>query len=56
MAPQLRMALAWYVAQQRGGMLSHPWPQPLPSAWSGNWGTATLVYVAVQPTVVVGAR
>lgn len=54
MAAELGQALARYVAQQRGGPVPHPWPNPLPAAWSGQLGERRpLAYIPVQPTVVV---
>jgi hypothetical protein len=32
---------------------THPWPQPLPASWTGQWGEAQPVaYTPVEPTVV----
>ncbi|MER7280472.1 ATP-dependent DNA ligase [Dactylosporangium sp. NPDC000244] len=51
---ELGMALQRYVAQQRGGAVPHPWPSPLPAAWTGQLeDRRPLAYVPVQPTVVV---
>ncbi|GGM52927.1 ATP-dependent DNA ligase [Dactylosporangium sucinum] len=51
---ELGQALVRYVAQRRGAAIPHPWPIPLPAAWSGQLGERRpLNYVPVQPTVVV---
>ncbi|MFD0575215.1 ATP-dependent DNA ligase [Dactylosporangium darangshiense] len=51
---ELGQAFVRYVAQQRGGTVAHPWPVPLPAAWSGQLGQRQpLAYIPVQPTVVV---
>ncbi|GAA2362563.1 hypothetical protein GCM10010170_058760 [Dactylosporangium salmoneum] len=51
---ELGPALERYVAQRHGGAVPHPWPQPLPAAWSGQLAhRRPLPYVAVRPTVVV---
>ncbi|MGI5238881.1 ATP-dependent DNA ligase [Dactylosporangium sp. CA-139066] len=51
---ELGRALERYVVQQRGGVVPHPWPQPLPAVWTGQLADRRpLVYVPVQPTVVV---
>jgi ATP-dependent DNA ligase len=40
--------------RQRRGAVDHPWPQPLPPAWTGQLGpTQPLRYLQVQPTAVV---
>lgn len=40
--------------QKLTGGLDHPWPQPLPAAWSGQLGQPSpLPYIQVQPTTVV---
>ncbi|BCB74500.1 ATP-dependent DNA ligase [Phytohabitans flavus] len=40
--------------QRRRGGIDHPWPQPLPASWSGQWDRPEpLPYVQVEPTVVV---
>ncbi|MFC0504154.1 ATP-dependent DNA ligase [Micromonospora costi] len=40
--------------QRRGGTVVHPWPQPLPAAWSGQLDRPEpLRYVQVEPTAVV---
>lgn len=50
---ELGQALVRYVAQRHGGPVPHPWPVPLPAAWSGQLGERRpLAYVPVQPTVV----
>jgi len=49
LAPLLAMAV-----QRRSGGIDHPWPHPLPPAWSGLGAPAgPLDYHRVQPTVVV---
>jgi ATP-dependent DNA ligase len=51
---ELGSAFERYVAQQRGGVVPHPWPQPLPAAWTGQLEQARpVVYMPVRPTVVV---
>lgn len=38
----------------RRGAVVHPWPQPLPASWTGQWDRPEpLRYVQVEPTVVV---
>ena len=52
---QRRDLAAALVAARRGrnGDVDHPWPMPLPPAWSGQLGRPTaLVYQQVAPTVV----
>jgi hypothetical protein len=39
--------------QRRRGGVDHPWPQPLPAGWSGQFDhPQPLPYVQMQPTVV----
>ncbi|TDC59558.1 ATP-dependent DNA ligase [Micromonospora sp. KC207] len=41
-------------AERRGAPVAHPWPQPLPASWSGQFDRPQpLPYVQVDPTVVV---
>jgi ATP-dependent DNA ligase len=41
------------VSQRRGATVTHPWPQPLPTSWTGTWETRTPTrYVQVEPDVV----
>jgi hypothetical protein len=47
LAPLLTPAI-----QRRRGGVDHPWPQPLPAGWSGQFDAQPLSYVQVQPTVV----
>jgi hypothetical protein len=38
---------------RRGGGVTHPWPDPLPAAWSGQFDQPeSLHYAQVEPTVV----
>ncbi|MER5338475.1 hypothetical protein [Micromonospora sp. NPDC002717] len=40
--------------RHRRAAVVHPWPQPLPASWSGQWDRPEpLEYVQVEPTVVV---
>ncbi|GIF69430.1 hypothetical protein Ais01nite_74650 [Asanoa ishikariensis] len=50
---ELAPLLSRPVAQRRGMPVQHPWPQPLPAAWSGSWQRPEpLRYVQVEPDVV----
>ncbi|GIF69332.1 ATP-dependent DNA ligase [Asanoa ishikariensis] len=41
------------VAQRQGLRMEHPWPQPLPSSWTGSWQTRTAQrYTQVEPDTV----
>ncbi|MDG4825599.1 ATP-dependent DNA ligase [Asanoa sp. WMMD1127] len=40
-------------ARRRGAPVAHPWPQPLPAAWSGSWQRPEPQrYAQVEPEVV----
>jgi ATP-dependent DNA ligase len=40
--------------QRRAGGIDHPWPQPLPASWSGQFDRPEpLAYVQVEPDVVL---
>ncbi|MEV4539302.1 hypothetical protein AB0J82_36565 [Asanoa sp. NPDC049518] len=50
---ELAPLLSRPVAQRRGQPVTHPWPQPLPTSWAGNWETrAPLRYVQVEAAIV----
>ncbi len=52
---ELAAVLRPLVAQRPGVQARHPWPQPLPAAWSGQFGERRrpLPYTPVEPAVVV---
>jgi hypothetical protein len=56
LAAQQRRELAPLLArclQRRRGGIDHPWPQPLPAAWSGQLERSEpLPYIQVEPSVV----
>jgi ATP-dependent DNA ligase len=50
---ELAQLLSRPVAQRRGAPVQHPWPQPLPASWSGQWERREPVrYVQVEPEIV----
>ncbi|MEV0157947.1 ATP-dependent DNA ligase [Micromonospora sp. NPDC050686] len=54
--PDQRVALAELLSpprMPRRGVAAHPWPNPLPASWSGQWDRPQpLPYVPVEPAVV----